>query len=812
MRAILALLVVAGHFAFTAVAANGQDLSAEEVLAAIDAGKEYLIRQQKADGSWSNSYGQVGTSSLAVLALINSGMSPDEAPVQRGLEFLRSVRDTDLRTQNPKETYETSLLIMALAAAKDGRRDRARLLTLTARLEGGQLTRGPNAGSWTYTLSDGLFAAIGGGDRSNGQFAVLGLREAAYAGIPVDRGVWLAIAKHWLASQNADGGWSYTGLAGQGSYGSMTVAGIATLNIVKTMLREDDLKNDETPNCCGRNRDEATIDKALERAYAWMQHHFAVSHNPGRNDWLLYYLYGMERAGRLSGRRFFGDDKDWYREGAAFLVSQQTPRDGAFRGAGGGDSDPLLSTSFSLLFLSKGLSPVLINKLKFGPTKANGEVVSDDWNLHANDARNLTELVSGLPKWPSLVTWQVLDLPKVVKTGSVGDLLQAPVLYINGREGTPELGDVEAALLRSYVDQGGFIFAVAGCDKEAFDTGMREFVSRIYPNGEGELTRLAADHPIYQSEYLLDPETVELWGVEVGCRTAIVYSPDDLGCLWDMWLPYNPPGRSPKLIGMITQKMRVGVNVVAYATGREPPSKLDVETDPVDDGKDDVVERGLLQVAKLRHSGSWNAAPRALRNLLVALNERIGLAASTKTNTLVATDADLYKYPIVYMHGRTSFTLGAKEVERLREHLDRGAVLFADACCGAPAFDASFRTLVKSLYPEGDFKRIPPGHELFTAAVGQDLSQVRRRVPGAGDGPLDIEVQVGEPFLEGIEVDGRYAVIYSKYDISCAIEKQSSAACAGYLPEDALRIAINVVLYAMLQDVTFNLEPANHAN
>jgi len=39
--------------------------------------------------------------------------------------------------------------------------------------------------------------------------------------------------------------------------------------------------------------------------------------------------------------------------------------------------------------------------------------------------------------------------------------------------------------------------------------------------------------------------------------------------------------------------MRVGVNVVAYATGREPPSKLDVETDPVDDGKEDVVERDL---------------------------------------------------------------------------------------------------------------------------------------------------------------------------------------------------------------------------
>ncbi|HEX6985374.1 MAG TPA: DUF4159 domain-containing protein, partial [Planctomycetaceae bacterium] len=650
-----------------------------------------------------------------------------------------------------------------------------------------------------------LVAALTGGDRSNGQFAVLGLREAAFAGIPVNRATWLNIANHWLRSQGADGGWNYSGLGGGGSYGSMTVAGIATLNIVKTMLREDDLTKDGVPNCCGRNKDEETIDAALERAYRWMESHFAVTHNPGAGGNILYYLYGLERAGRLSGRRFFGGH-DWYREGADWLVRQQTPRDGGWRGVGNGEGDPIIGTSFALLFLSKGLSPVLINKLKFGPTRADGEVAGDDWNLHANDARNLTEFVSGLPKWPKLVTWQVLDLPKVMANGSVGDLLQAPVLYITGRDGPPQLTDAEAELLRSYVDQGGFIFAVAGCDKEEWDAGMREFVAKVYPNGEAELTRLAADHPIYRAEYLLDPDAVELWGVEVGCRTAIVYSPDDLGCLWEHWLPFDPPGRSPKLIGMITQKMRVGVNVVAYATGREPPSKLDVETDPTDDGEADEVERGLLQVAKLRHSGNWNAAPRALRNLLVALNRTVGLAASTEQSTLVATDPDLYKYPIVYMHGRAAFTLGPKEVERLREHLDRGAVLFADACCGSPAFDASFRSLVKSLYPDQDFKRIPPDHELFTTAIGHDLSQVRRRVPGAGGGPLDANVQVGEPFLEGIEIEGRYPVIYSKYDISCALEKQSSAACAGYLPDDALKIAINVVLYAMLQDVAFVAE------
>ena len=59
------------------------------------------------------------------------------------------------------------------------------------------------------------------------------------------------------------------------------------------------------------------------------------------------------------------------------------------------------------------------------------------------------------------------------------------------------------------------------------------------------------------------------------------------------------------------------------------------------------------------------------------------------------------------------------------------------------------------------------------------------------------------PLLEGIKIDGRYAVIYSKYDISCALENQASLACDGYEDEDAMKLAVNIVIYAMLQDISW---------
>ena len=55
------------------------------------------------------------------------------------------------------------------------------------------------------------------------------------------------------------------------------------------------------------------------------------------------------------------------------------------------------------------------------------------------------------------------------------------------------------------------------------------------------------------------------------------------------------------------------------------------------------------------------------------------------------------------------------------------------------------------------------------------------------------------PLLEGLEIDGRIAVVLSPYDISCALEKGPSLECKGYTPPDAARIGANVLLYALQQ-------------
>jgi hypothetical protein len=136
----------------------------------------------------------------------------------------------------------------------------------------------------------------------------------------------------------------------------------------------------------------------------------------------------------------------------------------------------------------------------------------------------------------------------------------------------------------------------------------------------------------------------------------------------------------------------------------------------------------------------------------------------------------------------------------LREYLSRGRLLMADACCGAKPFDRSFRDFMQDLFPGRKLERIPIEHELFTSADFHNLQEVKRRVTVSADNAaIEGGVVSGPPFLEGIKIDGRYVVIYSKFDISCALERQASIACSGYVTDDAVRLSVNIFLYSILR-------------
>ncbi len=169
-------------------------------------------------------------------------------------------------------------------------------------------------GSWTYSDTKRRPATI-----PTTQYALSGLHAASEAGVPVKPEVWALARMYWEKSQKMDGSWAYTPDTTNPT-ASMTCAGVSSLII--TGLRRyqgQEFLQGETIQNCGKGG----INRNLQRGINWLASHFQVGQNFGSGQhWKFYYLYGLERAGRLPGMRFFGHH-DWYRLGAEELVHEQ---------------------------------------------------------------------------------------------------------------------------------------------------------------------------------------------------------------------------------------------------------------------------------------------------------------------------------------------------------------------------------------------------------------------------------------------------------------------------------------------------------
>lgn len=777
--AVAAVAILAALFApLVAHAQRGrpQALTAEAVRKSIDQATDYLLDEQNPlSGKWSEMVSYPGgVTALVTLALLNAGVPPDEPHMQKALDYVRSMAQ--------EKTYCVALQTMVLAEANQ-QRDLNLIQRNVNWFEATQLKEGDKAGAWSYP--QGL-----GGDNSNSQFAVLALYEAERAGASVRKETWERAANYWRNCQLPDGSWAYQPDWIEQGTGSMTCAGVGSMLICTGQLGAGAARvQDGRVECCLPQAD----DDWLKRAETWMARNFSVTRNPGTRAgaWHYYYLYGVERFGRLTARRFIGEH-DWYREGAEFLINQQDPFSHHWTGSPHAEDNPHVATALALLFLSKGRWPILMGKLQYG---ADG-----DWDNHPAGVGNLTSYTE--KQWDKKLTWQVLD----GQQAAVEDLLQTPVLFISG-SGPPEL-DAMATKVRDYLDRGGFLFAEATCAGGInFDKGFRAFMEKVFPEPEYKLRRAGPEHPIWRLDKLVRPESPyfgRLWTVEYGCRTCAVFSEIDLSCYWELYgrgriadMPDAPRQR-------VEDAMTIGLNVLAYATNREPRGKEESFDLPQLADADVLGGRGVIRIAKIQHGGGCNDAPGALPNLLRAAGQgELRLSISAEEYQLRVSDPSLLRFHMAFMHGRHDFRFSPDERQALAEFLTNGGTLLADAICASPQFAAAFRREMAQVLPEHSLHRIPATHPLFSSAAGGfDIRRVSRREPSANvpGQPIRSRVQQVEPEIEGIEIDGRLAVIFSPYDISCALEQHEALGCRGYTRQDAARIGLNAILYTLYPD------------
>jgi hypothetical protein len=523
----------------------------------------YLKQNQQNNGAWNDKIGAFnhpgGASCLAMLALLNAGVPTDDPCIKHGLKYLRGL--------DRPTTYVRSLQTMVYVRAgqpEDQGRIQANvdhLLRIQVRDGRGRLE------GWSYDHPGNPGART---DNSNTHYAVMALHTARAAGAKIKREVWEGIREFYLRAQNDDGGWGYTvdthgPFRKDASTLTMTIAGLSGLLISGMELNEgrEKIRADGTAADCGVYKE----NEPVKRALSWISSPRLDRFQFDLPQRTFYNIHGLERAGRLSGMRFF-HSHDWYHEGCEFLLKRKRmdPNGGWYWSEGGvWDSWPIVSTSFSLLFLSKGRTPVLLTKLVHGVPRSPDD---SDWNSDRNDCRHLVAFAGRELFKRQPVTWQSFDilnavkrLPKEDEAEVASDLLESPVVYITGHKSPDKrITAVEKAVLKAYVAGGGVILAEACCGSKAFDKGFHALCKELWP--ASPLKDLPKNHPVWKAPFPLAPGAIKLKGFQLGGKTAVIYSPEDLSCLWEADRRDTPAG---------VQAFRLGTNILAYAAGKEAP-------------------------------------------------------------------------------------------------------------------------------------------------------------------------------------------------------------------------------------------------
>ena len=432
--------------------------------------------------------------------------------------------------------------------------------------------------------------------------------------------------------------------------------------------------------------------------------------------------------------------------------------------------------------------PALIGKMGLGPTRwitKNGKRIQyRDWMTDPAD-------VSTLLLWTNeKLGINYRSIESDFNQFSY-DPRELPALLFAGHNKFTLRDEVRKNLAR-YVADGGTIIGDACCGWNDFAECFRREMESIFPGRP--LRKMLPEEPVFSSYYKLGAFTYKkgdgstydaepcLEGIDFGCRTGVIFSPCDLTCGWD---GHEHP-RGVRVV--IDQARQIGANMVTYVLGSYQLGRFlsttKVYYEATAPSRDDFV------FAQLIHEGDWDPDPSGVHNLLKFARDNSTLGVKFKRENVQLKDPKAATYPLLYMTGHREFHWSQEEVARLQRYLKAGGVLLADACCGRVAFDMAFRSEIAKVFPGQKLQKVAPDHPIYHSQFDiRTVDYTPRTREDFG--------QFDTPELEGITVDGRLAVVYSKFDLGNGWEQFPHAYSYGLKDESALQIGTNAIVYAI---------------
>ena len=560
----------------------------------------------------------------------------------------------------------------------------------------------------------------------------------------------------------------------------MTAAGLASCLILADRLGaasepafRPDRKDRQPPATLLADR----MDKALQ----WLGANYDVAGVPkfiwiAQPSQLGYYLLCLQRAGDAAGLWEIAGN-DWAAGIAGTLLASQKP-DGSWDGS-------VIDTAFAVLILLKARAPVVIAQLNLGR----------DGDRFCRESENVARYLSRRLGAP--VAWRQTGLDKP-------DLLRRIPLLLCVAPADDWPQGPAAGIIIDYVRNGGTLLIQTGSSRDS--RPLLDRLAQLFPDYAG--ATLDDAHPVWWLKWpVAPPDRPAVTGIGDRCRTRIFVLETNVSGAWRQ----GRTGEHPALFDLAG-------NLVHYAFGGLlPAGKFSQAVPPA--AAPEVSRH--IGIARLKYNGDYAVCPMAIPRL----SRRLAHSLPIELKELPAVDliAPIDKgASVLWLTGNVPPELSEPEKFRLRDFLTEGGTLLIDPAIGRADFHAAAVKLVADLCGAGNVAPLPKDHPLMTGGfgggLGADLSRLGApAVPPPPPAPATATAPTTAPasapatapatapttapapaaFIAGT-VNGRVAVVLSRFGLTCSIEAAPCVENAGYSTDDASRVALNVILYGAI--------------
>ncbi|MCC6580983.1 MAG: DUF4159 domain-containing protein [Phycisphaeraceae bacterium] len=603
------------------------------------------------------------------------------------------------------------------------------------------------------------------GDNANGQYGVLGIWGCERNGYNISAKIWANIDQYWRNAQqktreDEPAGWSVFSFeqkesketSGMNFYrrvsGPMTAGGVATLCLTERYLRGPRML---VPG-------EQHVSPELRKGLRWLDENFSLDDKAEETD-RFYYYWTMQRVGNATGFKSF-HGVDLFRDITARMLNEQTPE-----GTWNGDKGPLLSTGFALLYLARAYDPLAMGKVRYQVRDAGGKISPGYWNNRPHDVWNFVDYISD--QYECATSWQIVELNL-----GVSSLMETPLLYLATDRGF-ELSDKEIRSLRDYINAGGTLLLNPDKIGPDVSSSFRKLGEQLFPDHKWK--PVPRDHSYYTIHQTLRAP-IPMQMLSNGIRPLVVQFLKDIG--EDLQTNNVASADSFRMLS----------NIYLHATGLNPKrTRLVNHHVPLPLTK----PTRQINAARIQHSGQFDPEPAALSQLANVLADS---RWSLNLDVARVSGKQLSQQSIAFLTTLGDGELSDEDAASIRQWLEKGHVLWIDAAGGSAAAAKNAEALLRKIVPDAVLAPLSSENPLISGEglrQGRDVRWARyRNFALRTMGPLN------RPKLQGVEINGRTAILFSTEDITCGLAGLDQWDIFGYTPQTARDLAVNSVLVA----------------